>query len=67
MLERLRERLVNLPPATLAPGCATRTLMHHMSVFVIRRSDDCLTVMAMRSMAGSLWHALAQAAGRLAR
>lgn len=65
MLERMRERLVNLPADALAPGKATRTLMHHMTVFAIRRSDDRLTVMGMRSYAGSIWHALAETAGRL--
>ena len=64
-IEALRERLVNLPPQALAPGRATRTLMHHMSVFVIRRTDGRLSIMGMRSMAGSLWHTLEQAAGRL--
>lgn len=37
-----------------------------MSVLVIRRAEDKLTVMAMRSMAGSAWHTLAEAASRLA-
>ncbi|CAN0584236.1 unnamed protein product, partial [Ectocarpus sp. 12 AP-2014] len=64
-LETLRERLINLPASALAPGKATRTLMHHMSVFVIRRSDDRLTVMGMRMLAGSLWHTLTETAGRL--
>lgn len=62
----LLERLVNLPTEALVPGKATRTMMHHMSVFVIRRSETKLTVMGMRSMAGSLWHTLAQAAERRA-
>lgn len=65
-LEALRERLVNLPPEVLAPGRATRTLLHHMSVFILRPAEGRLTVMGMRSMAGSLWHALEVAAGRLA-
>ncbi|MGR3378867.1 sarcosine oxidase subunit gamma [Salipiger abyssi] len=64
-LLRLAEKLVNLPPAALAPGRATRTGLHHMSVFVLRRSEDRLSVLGMRSAAGSLWHALTQAAHRL--
>lgn len=64
-LERMRERLVNLPAAALAPGKATRTLMHHMTVFILRRSEGTLTVMGMRSYAGSIWHALAVTAARL--
>ena len=64
-IEQMRERLVNLPAGALAPGGATRTLLHHMTVFVIRRGPDRLTVMVMRSYAGSLWHALAEVAGRL--
>ncbi|MGR3802879.1 sarcosine oxidase subunit gamma [Marinibacterium profundimaris] len=65
-LGTLLERLVNLPPEALTPGKATRTLMHHMSVVLIRRSDSRLTVMGMRSLAGSLWHALEDTAARLA-
>ncbi|MEM8732087.1 MAG: sarcosine oxidase subunit gamma [Pseudomonadota bacterium] len=65
-LEQLRERLVNLPAETLSPGKATRSLVHHMSVLLIRRSPDRLSVMGMRSMAGSLWHALHGTAERYA-
>jgi sarcosine oxidase subunit gamma len=65
-LGRLLERLVNLPPRATAPGRSTRTLMHHMGVFVIRPAADRLIVLGMRSAARSLWHALATAADRLA-
>lgn len=61
----LAEKLVNLPPASLSPGRATRTGLHHMSVFVIRSGDTRLAVLGMRSAAESLWHALAAAAQRL--
>ncbi|MCA0938436.1 sarcosine oxidase subunit gamma [Salipiger pacificus] len=65
-LERLIERLVNLPPEALAPGRATRTLLHHMPVFALRPSGSELTLLGMRSAAQSLWHALETAAARLA-
>ncbi|MDO6587594.1 sarcosine oxidase subunit gamma [Salipiger sp. 1_MG-2023] len=64
-LDRLLEKLVNLPPAALCPGRAARTGLHHLSVFVIRRSTDRLAVLGMSSAAGSLWHALDAAALRL--
>ncbi|GGG75072.1 hypothetical protein GCM10011415_24520 [Salipiger pallidus] len=64
-LEALRERLVNLAPGTLAPGHGTRTILHHMSVLVIRRAPDRLAVLGMRSAADSLWHALSETAARL--
>ncbi|MBF9033499.1 sarcosine oxidase subunit gamma [Rhodobacterales bacterium HKCCE2091] len=63
-IETLRERLVNLPPSALAPGRGTRTVLHHVGIIAIRPAPDRLTIMAMRSYAGSLWHALATAADR---
>jgi sarcosine oxidase subunit gamma len=65
-LAALLERLVNLPPRATAPGRSTRTLLHHMGVFVIRPAADRMVVLGMRSAAGSLWHALETAADRLA-
>ena len=65
-LARLLERLVNLPPRAVAPGRSTRTLIHHMGVFVIRPAADRLVVLGMRSAAGSLWHVLDTTATRLA-
>ncbi|WP_108258788.1 aminomethyltransferase family protein [Mangrovicoccus ximenensis] len=62
----LLERLVNLPPAALAPGRAARTGLHHMTVFLVRRAEDRLAVIGMRSQAGSLWHALETETARLA-
>ena len=64
-LVALLEKLVNLDPARLAPGRATRTTLHHQSVFVLRRNATALSVWGMRSLAGSLWHALTVAAQRL--
>lgn len=62
----LMTKLVNLDPARLGLGEASRTGLEHMSVFVIRRAPDHLAVLGMRSAAGTLWHALETAAARLA-
>ncbi|MEV8468249.1 sarcosine oxidase subunit gamma [Fluviibacterium sp. DFM31] len=64
-LARLLERMVNLRPEALTAGCATRTLLAHQSVFVLRRAEDLVTFLGPRSAAGSLWHAVATAAQRL--
>jgi len=61
-IDRLIERLVNIDPGQLAPGRATRTGLHHMGVFVIRRAPDILGVLVGRSFAASLRHALETAA-----
>lgn len=61
-LERLLERLVNLDPARLGAGTATRTGLEHMSVILLRRAPEHLAIMGMRSAAGSLWHVLERAA-----
>lgn len=63
-LLRLMEKLVNLDLAALGPGGATRTRLDHLSVFVIRRAENRLGVLGMRSAAGALWRALAVAAER---
>lgn len=57
-IRAVMEKLVNLDAAIFEPGSATRTIVHHMSVFVIRRAEDRLAMIGMRSLAGSLWHAL---------
>ncbi|MEI4485089.1 sarcosine oxidase subunit gamma [Frigidibacter sp. MR17.14] len=54
----LLSRIANIDPARLAPGMAVRTGLDHMSVFVVRRSAEQVTVLGMRSAAGSLWHTL---------
>lgn len=64
-LTALLERLVNLDAGRFGPGSAARTGFHHMSVFVIRRAEDRLAVLGMRSAAGTIWHALLKAAERL--
>jgi heterotetrameric sarcosine oxidase gamma subunit len=58
------EKLANLDVDAFGPGSATRTGVHHMSVFLIRRAEDRLGVIGMRSLAGDLWHALEEAAQR---
>lgn len=62
VLVALMEKLVNVDPAGFGPGSATRTGFHHMSIFVIRRAADRLAVLGMRSAAGTIWHALIDAA-----
>ncbi|ARE41346.1 Sarcosine oxidase gamma subunit [Rhodovulum sp. P5] len=57
-------RTVNLPPRATAVGHATRSVLHHMPVFLVRRSEDHLTLWGMRSSAGSLWHAVETASLR---
>jgi len=64
-IARLLEKLVNLPPETLAPGGTTRTVIEHMPAILVRRSETALAILAMRSMAKSMHHALATAAHRL--
>lgn len=60
----LMAKLVNLDPARITPGSASRTGFKHMSVFVIRRAPDHLAVLGMRSAATTLWHELETAIAR---
>lgn len=62
---RLLEKLVNIDLAQFGPGRATRTVFEHMAVFVIRRAEDQIAVIGMRSAAASLWHGLETAGLRL--
>ncbi|RWL77943.1 MAG: sarcosine oxidase subunit gamma [Mesorhizobium sp.] len=55
---QLMAKLVNIDPIRFPPGCATRTGLEHMSVFVIRRAAHHIAILGMRSAAGSIWHAL---------
>jgi sarcosine oxidase subunit gamma len=66
-LEALLEKLVNVDVRGFGPGRATRTGLEHMSVFVIRRAKDRVALLAMRSAAGAVFHALEAAARSLAR
>ncbi|MFP7569457.1 sarcosine oxidase subunit gamma [Marivita sp. S2033] len=65
LIAALMSKLVNLDPTLLCPGCATRTGLKHMTVFLVRRADDHLTVMGLRSLAEALWRELSIAAKRL--
>ena len=64
-IRALMEKLVNIDAAGFGPGCATRTGLEHMTVFVIRRAEDRVAIIGMRTLAGSLWHAIETAAKRL--
>ncbi|MGY6548493.1 MAG: sarcosine oxidase subunit gamma [Roseinatronobacter sp.] len=50
-LMRLLERLVNLDPASLAPGCAVRTRVLHLGVVVIRPAPETVIFLAPGSAA----------------
>ncbi|WP_296374647.1 hypothetical protein [Yoonia sp.] len=56
------KRVIHL--ARLGPGQATRTVLDHMGVFVLRSAHDRLAILGARSAAGSLWHAISGAAAR---
>lgn len=60
------ERLCNVDPARVTPGTATRTVMEHMGVVVLRHGDQAFSVLGVRSSAGSLHHALLTAARAVA-
>lgn len=55
---KLLEKLVNLDPATLGEGVATRTHCDHMGIFLLRLAPERLLILGMRSAADSLWHRL---------
>jgi sarcosine oxidase subunit gamma len=65
-IERLLGKLVNLDLGDFGPGRARRTGFEHMGVFVIRRAADRVAILGARTSAGSLWHAVEAAAGRIA-
>ena len=67
VLAALLEKLANLDAPRFVPGSATRTGLEHMSVFVIRRDEGHLALLAMRSAAASVVHAVETAARRLQR
>lgn len=54
----LLEKLVNLDPAALGPGAATRTLAKHHGIVLWRPATDRLVILVMRSYAQDLWQAL---------
>lgn len=61
-LRPLFERLCNVDIDRFPPGSATRTILEHLGVHLLRRAEDRMTVLGPRSSAGSLHHALAVAA-----
>ncbi|MBI1173584.1 sarcosine oxidase subunit gamma [bacterium] len=61
-LERVLERLSNFDLRAAPDGAATRTMIEHLGCYLIRRSAALVTVYGPRSSAGSLHHALVQAA-----
>lgn len=56
------ERLTMLDLAALPIGTASRTSIEHIGSFVLKREADSFTVLAPRSYAGSMVHALTLAA-----
>ena len=58
----LFERLCNAPVRQMATGAVTRSSVEHVGAFIWRLSGDSLAVIAPRSSAHSLHHALAAAA-----
>lgn len=59
-LERLFEKLCNLDLAAQRQGFASRTVIEHMGCYLIRHEG--VTLYGARSMAGSLVHAITEAA-----
>lgn len=63
----LLERLCPVPARRMKTGAATRTILEHMGCFVVCRTQARLfSVIAPRSFAGSLHHALCAAAKSVA-
>jgi sarcosine oxidase, subunit gamma len=61
-LEPLLARLCNVDFGVAAVGFATRTVMEHTGVYLIRRGADAVTVYGPRSSAHSLLHPIEVAA-----
>ncbi len=57
-LTPLMERLSNLDLTTLPDGFASRTVIEHLGVYLIKRSDTEITLYGPRASAKSLVHAL---------
>lgn len=57
-IERVMQLCCNIDIETMQTGDATRTVIHHMGVYVIRTAPDALVLLGGRSSAGSLHHAL---------
>lgn len=65
-LPALFERLTNFDLQAAAPGAATRTAIEHVGCLLALRAPGHVTLLAGRSSAGSLWHALETAAQSVA-
>lgn len=65
-LAALFERLSPAPLRQMARGDAIRTTLEHLGVFLWVQAEDRVAVLAPRSSAGSLHHALAAAAQSIA-
>lgn len=63
----LCERLCGVPIRQMQAGDAQRTMIHHLGCFVIKReADDHIRILGPRASAGSLHHALMDAAHSVA-
>lgn len=49
---------IDLHPETFIEGAVARTSMEHMGVIILRDGDDSFLLLTMRSLAGSLLHAV---------
>jgi sarcosine oxidase subunit gamma len=65
-IDALLPHLVNLPPRVLAPGGATRTLIGHLSAFVLRLEKGTLRLLVARSYGADMWHHIARILSRRA-
>lgn len=65
-IDALLPHLVNLPPRVLAPNGATRTLIGHLSAFVLRPEQGILRLLVARSYGADMWHHLSQTLSRRA-
>ncbi|MCK0126595.1 hypothetical protein MWU76_19545 [Gelidibacter sp. F2691] len=60
------ERLTNVPVRNMTPGSVVRGTIEHMGAFIWRLTDSKMAVIAPRSSAASLHHALISAAHSVA-
>ena len=61
-LDRLCSLLCNIDMRGLTVGKASRTSIEHIGCFLVRAANECLHIIAPRSSAGSLYHAIYAAA-----
>lgn len=65
LVATLLERLCNIDPRRAGPGTATRSVIEHLGVYVIRFDETGVSVLGPRSSATDLHHALTTAAHAL--